>query len=52
MKYFIKYITKILTVMFLTSILLSGCGIFKKGCDCPKFSKATNDSHLQVGRSI
>lgn len=52
MKYFQKYITRILLAMFLTSVLLSGCGIFKKGCDCPKFGKAGTDSHSQVERSI
>lgn len=31
-------------VMLATIILLSGCGIFKKKCDCPKFEKKKKNS--------
>lgn len=38
----------ILVLIFLSSGLLSGCSIFKKGCDCPTFGKKKSipDKHV------
>ncbi|HNR19878.1 MAG TPA: hypothetical protein PKN75_02945 [Bacteroidia bacterium] len=37
-------IKKIISGVFIIAITASSCSIFKKKCDCPKFSKQKNNT--------
>jgi hypothetical protein len=37
-------IKKIIAGLFIVAVTASSCGIFKKKCDCPKFSKQKNNT--------
>jgi hypothetical protein len=44
---------KIAFALFTMVVFLSACGIFKKGCNCPKFYKPYQTQHtFEVNKNI
>lgn len=41
-------IRKIIAGLLIISVFTSSCGIFKKKCDCPKFSKQKNETEKEL----
>jgi hypothetical protein len=45
MKKRIKYMLRLAVIIAIASLITS-CGLFKKGCDCPKFGKVNTSEKV------